>query len=824
MRPVQCGPLAGFLCQLALLTALSATVGFSAAGWGVGVVAAVAANGLLARGLGAGRRPGLGPADWVTLLRSVLAGGAAALVADLLAGALGGPAQRPAAVVLLVSLASATIVLDAVDGMVARRTGTTSALGARFDMEVDAFLIMALAVYAAPAFGVWVLAIGLARYAFVAAAWFLPWLRESAPPRYWSKVVAVVQGMALTVAAADVLPQAAMAAVLAVALALLTESFGHETWWLWRHRAPRSGRGSGGRGHGGRVDGGRPDAVGSERLSRTPRVPGPVSAAVAGAVVWCVLLAPQRIGQLELAVFAALPLELLAIAAAGFLPPAGRKLAGTAMGVVLGVVAIAKVLDMGFSAAFDRPFDPVNDWYYFGPGFGVLADSIGSAGAVAVAAGAVVFAAAALALLPLAVLRLTRVMAAHRRTSLQGSAAFAVVWAVFAVLGLQSAPGLPTAAFGTAGLVQEQLSRLGSGLADRKAFASEITQDPVRDALARGAADPSGLLAALKGRDVLLVFVESYGRVALEDPALAPGVSAVLKEGTASLTAEGFSARSAFLTSPTFGGISWLAHSTLQSGLWVDSQQRYNQLLTSNRLTLSGAFKQAGWRTVSDIPSDTIDWPQGARFYHYDALYDSRNVGYRGPNFSYATMPDQYALAAFARLELDRAGRPPVMAEIDLVSSHTPWTPLPRLVPWSQVGDGSIFNGMPAQGPTPESVSANPARVKSLYGQSIEYSLGSIFSFVAAHPDPNLVMVVLGDHQPNAQVSGTAAGHDVPVSIIARDPSVLKRISAWDWQEGMLPSPTAPTWPMSVFRDRFLAAFSPGVELPGNGGVPPAVR
>lgn len=807
MRPVQCGPLAGFLCQLALLTALSATVGLSAAGWGVGAVAAVAANGLLARSLGAGGLPGLGPADWVTLLRSVLAGGAAALVADLLAGSLGGPAQRPAAVVLLVSLASATIVLDAVDGMVARRTRTTSALGARFDMEVDAFLILALAVYAAPTFGVWVLAIGLARYVFVAASWLLPWLRESAPPRYWSKVVAVVQGVALAVAAADVLPRAAMAAVLAVALALLAESFGHETWWLWRHRAPRRGRGRRATGRG-----------------RKARVPGPVSAAVAGVVVWCVLLAPQRIGQLELAAFAALPLELLAIAAAGFLPPAGRKLAGTAMGVVLGVVAIAKVLDMGFSAAFDRPFDPVNDWYYFGPGFGVLADSIGSAGAVAVAAGAVVFAAAAFVLLPLAVLRLTRVVAAHRRPSLQASAAFALAWALFAVLGLQSAPGFPTAAFGTAGLVQEQLSRLGSGLADRKAFASEIVQDPMRDALARGAADPSGLLAALKGKDVLLVFVESYGRVALEDPALAPGVSAVLKDGTASLNAEGFSARSAFLTSPTFGGISWLAHSTLQSGLWVDSQQRYNQLLTSNRLTLSGAFKQAGWRTVSDIPSDTIDWPQGARFYHYDALYDSRNVGYRGPNFSYATMPDQYALAAFARLELDRAGRPPVMAEIDLVSSHTPWTPLPRLVPWSQVGDGSIFNGMPAQGPTPESVSANPARVKSLYGQSIEYSLGSIFSFVAAHPDPNLVMVVLGDHQPNAQVSGTAAGHDVPVSIIARDPSVLKHISAWDWQEGMLPSPTAPTWPMSVFRDRFLAAFSPGVKLPGNGGVPPAVR
>ena len=209
------------------------------------------------------------------------------------------------------------------------------------------------------------------------------------------------------------------------------------------------------------------------------------------------------------------------------------------------------------------------------------------------------------------------------------------------------------------------------------------------------------LLTGLRGKDVLVVFVESYGRVAIEDPAVSPAVNDVLTRGTDSLKAAGFSSRSAFLTSPTFAGISWLAHSTLQSGLWIDSQQRYNQLLQTDRLTLTAAFKRAGWRTVAAVPSNTKEWPKGASFYRYDTIYDSRNVGYSGPSFGYASMPDQYTLAALRRNELAQPDHSPVMAEIDLVSSHGPWAPLPRMVDWSAVGDGSVFADMPAQGQSP---------------------------------------------------------------------------------------------------------------------------
>src|SRR5205085_3708081 len=106
----------------------------------------------------------------------------------------------------------------------------------------------------------------------------------------------------------------------------------------------------------------------------------------------------------------------------------------------------------------------------------------------------------------------------------------------------------------------------------------------------------------------------------------------------------GFQTRSAWLTSPTFGAVSWLAHSTTQSGVWVDNQLRYDELMDTDRFTLTTAFGRAGWRTVDDVPSNREPWPEGTSFYGYDQLYDSHNVGYAGPKFSYSLMPDQYTL------------------------------------------------------------------------------------------------------------------------------------------------------------------------------------
>jgi hypothetical protein len=314
------------------------------------------------------------------------------------------------------------------------------------------------------------------------------------------------------------------------------------------------------------------------------------------------------------------------------------------------------------------------------------------------------------------------------------------------------------------------------------------------------------MLAGLQGKDVLVVFVESYGEVALTEPSIAPGVDAVLRDSTAALDAAGWSARSGWLDSPTFGALSWLAHSTLQSGLRIADQQRYDQLMASDRLTLSGAFKQAGWRTVGFNPADDRPWDEGTSFYGYDQLYDEFDLGYRGPTFGFAKVPDQFSLDAFRRLELG-PGHRPVMAEIDLATSHFPWTPVPRVLPWEQLGDGTVFDGVPAQSPSADEVFRSAKTVRQFYGRTVEYSLQALYSWAARLQDPDLVMVVLGDHQPHTVVTGPGASHRVPVTLVASDPAVVERTAPWGWQDGLRPDGNAPTWPMEDFRDRFLAAF-----------------
>lgn len=777
MRAVQAGPATGLIAQVLLVAALAGTVGLSGTGWVVGVTCGVITNAALARGLSRYRSERLGPADWVTLARATLAVGVAALTANSFG--------QPAPVTMLVGLTVVALALDAVDGWVARRD-RTSPLGARFDGEVDAFLILVLSVYVARTTGAWVLAIGAARYAFLAAGWPLPWLREPLPPRYWRKVVAATQGIVLAIAVADVLPPALTQAALAAALALLAESFGRDVWWLWSHRRATHGR----------------VAAAAHRRGRVRASIAAVLTILALLLVWVALVAPNQASRLTPGAFVRVPIEgLVVIALALVLPITARRLLVWVVGPALGLLVIVKILDVGFFATFDRPFDPGSDWSYAGIGIETLRDSIGRTDANLAVAGAAVLGVAVLVLTTLAVLRLTRVAADHRRWSLQAVTALGAVWVLCSVLGAQIVSGTPIASASAAGLAFNEVRAVRAGVEDNAVFADEIRHDRFRDT------PGDQLLTGLHGKDVILMFVESYGRIAVQGSFFSPRVDAALDKGTRRLQAAGFSSRSAFLTSSTFGGASWLAHSTLHSGVWVDSQRRYDQLVTSDRFTLSKAFRRAGWRTVGDVPSNNRVWPEGSSFYRYDKVYDRRNVGYRGPRFAYASMPDQYVLLALQRLELAKPDRRPVFAEVDLVSSHAPWTRIPRLIDWGDVGNGSVFKRMPVDQVTKAALWSDPERVRTAYGRSIEYTLNALVSFVQHYGDDALVLVVLGDHQPAKIVTGEGPSHEVPISVVAHDPAVSDRIAGWGWGDGLRPGPHAPVWPMDAFRDRFLSAF-----------------
>jgi len=529
------------------------------------------------------------------------------------------------------------------------------------------------------------------------------------------------------------------------------------------------------------------------------RAGGWVLTALAALLVLAVLVAPSEMSRLSPAAFLRIPLDgLLAVAILLLLPPKARRIATPVVGLIFGTLAVLKILSIGFSAILDRPFDPVLDWSFLQSGVTYLRLSNGPATATIAVIVAVLLAIAMLVLVMLAVRRLIRLVAERRRVSMLTVAVLAAGWLILAPAGVQIVPNVPVAASdGYDRLKQAQVS-----VQTEREFTAASSVDAFRDV------PGSKLLTSLRGKDVVVAFVESYGLAALDRPEIAPQIDEVLARGDQRLRAAGYAARSGFLTSPTAGGGSWLAQSTFLSGLWIDNQQRYRTLVGSDRMTLNSAFRKADWRTVAVMPATVAAFPEG-KFFGYDQIYASKDLDYRGPLYAFAMMPDQYTLSKFQRSERSAAGHPPVMATIPLISSHAPWEPVPTMIDWAAVGDGTGFEAKSGAGDSADLVfHRDPARLRSDYRTAIAYSLETLISYVETYGGDDLVLVFLGDHQPAPAVTGPNAGRNVPITIVARDPKVLDRITSWGWTDGLKPAPDAPVWRMDAFRDRFLTAFS----------------
>jgi hypothetical protein len=491
------------------------------------------------------------------------------------------------------------------------------------------------------------------------------------------------------------------------------------------------------------------------------------------------------------------PIELAALV--GLLAVARGRLRRALAGlfaVLLSALAVLKAIDAVALSATGRYFNPLTQVSLLDAGWTFLSGTLG----VPAALGLVAALLAALAGAVWAIIASVRVVARA------GAANDRRRWRAFAALAmLATAAALvpATRALPEQGIayVARHVRVIERTLAEERRFVEELLDDPF--------AETSGdaLLQALAGKDVLIVFVESYGRSSLEDPRYAGLLGPRLDAVEAGLADAGFLTRSGWLASPTIGGQSWLAHGALLSGLWTSNGWLYDRMLESRRPTLNALFRRAGWRTVALMPAITEDWPE-ADYFGYDAAYRAPDLGYRGEPYNWVTMPDQYTLSALQRLELGRADRPPLMAEVALVSSHAPWTPVPRLVDWDIVGDGSVFDAAAVAGDPPSVVWADGERVRRQYAETLDYSLAAVGEFVARYGDDDLVVFVLGDHQAAPMITGLDAGPDVPIHVMTRDRAVLDRLAGWGWQDGMHPDPDGPVLPMNAFRNRLLETFA----------------
>lgn len=539
-----------------------------------------------------------------------------------------------------------------------------------------------------------------------------------------------------------------------------------------------------------------------DRHPRAARVVWWTVTALSLVLVLGALLLPNRLIGLQVASFTRLPVEaILGASLLLALPRRPRIVVAALGGVLLGALTVVDLLDMGFVEYLGRDFNLVLDWGLLDDAQSYVADSMGRATAVGAVIGLVVLIVALLVVMALATVRMSSLLVLDSQVATRATLIAATVWVTCSVVGLQNA-GVPVASYRAGDELLAKGRQVRQTLADEAAFGKEARYDSF------GATPADQLVPDLRGKDMIFTFIESYGRSAIEDPIMAPGVDRTLDARTQALAKAGFHAKSGWLTSATYGGSSWLGHSTTLSGLWVDNQQRYRTVMASDHLSLTKAFKKTGdWDTVGVMPGVQKGWPE-AKFYGLDKVYNAFQMGYRGPKFSWSTMPDQYALEAFQRLEHGRKDRDkPLMSEIILTSSHQPWAPIPKMVGWDELGDGSVFTAIQQAGKPAAEVIADGTKSKEEYGKSVEYSVTALTQWLERYGSDDTVLVFLGDHQPIARVSGDNASRDVPISIVAKDPKVLDKIASWNWTDGLKPAHDAPVWKMSSFRDKFLTAY-----------------
>ncbi len=312
-------------------------------------------------------------------------------------------------------------------------------------------------------------------------------------------------------------------------------------------------------------------------------------------------------------------------------------------------------------------------------------------------------------------------------------------------------------------------------------------------------------LGALSSRDILLVFMESYGRVTYDRPDVRREVAPARDRLVEVAKRTGRSMVSAFVTSPTFGGGSWLAHSSLMSGIDVTDPDRYALLLTQNRPTLASFFKQRGYRVVADMPGTRGSWPEGS-FYGFDALYDAARLDYRGPEFGWWRIPDQFSLASVDARELRSQPRPPLFVLFPTINTHMPFRPTPPLQSdWARVLGAAPFDAPDVK----RSITQTPAwtDMGESYAASLTYSFDMFASYLALRADEDFVLILIGDHQPAANVSGAGASWDVPVHVITRSPDIIETLRKHGFVDGATPA-ARPLGRMSQIGQILLDSFA----------------
>ncbi len=474
-----------------------------------------------------------------------------------------------------------------------------------------------------------------------------------------------------------------------------------------------------------------------------------------------------------------LALEALVLVGLFILLPPGRYSNALAwvVGVLLGLLTLLTVADALTRISLSRPVNVYLDYPLLRSVYHLIDGNASLAGAILVPL-------ALLAAFGGIVLLFRRLLGRLPSRPVRAPPALAIALLLVGTAGITAfhagpaVPNLPRAITPGLTLALDQIKAVRRAHREERRFATVLEERPETEA--------GRALPGLAGTDVIIGFIESYGVSSVFDPRYAPVVGPRLDTLEAEVAAANLTMVSGVLDAPIFGGQSWLAHASVLSGLWIDSQMRYEFLLATERGSLARDFERTGHRTAMLMPAINLPWPEG-RWYGFEAIYESADMAYTGPPFNWVAMPDQYTWS-FLENTVRRSDARPVFALLALLSSHAPWVPiLPVLDDWDQIGDGRIFRQWEGLGEAPERLWLNPDRVREHYAESVAYAVQVAGAYATRYTDPQTLLILLGDHQPARLITGLDPAPGVPVHVISGDPALLEPFRARGFVDGAWP-------------------------------------
>jgi hypothetical protein len=293
-------------------------------------------------------------------------------------------------------------------------------------------------------------------------------------------------------------------------------------------------------------------------------------------------------------------------------------------------------------------------------------------------------------------------------------------------------------------------------------------------------------LARVRGADVFLIFIESYGAVSFDRPEFKKDLENSRADLAAAIQSTGRQVASAFVESPTFGGNSWLAHVSLLSGVEVRDEDTNLQLMKQRRDTLVTAFGRQGYRTLAMMPGLHESWPEGS-FYGFNEIYNEDRLNYQGPPFGWWSVPDQFVIGKMDAFVSAGSSHAPSFTFFPTTNTHTPFSPTPPYQPdWARVLTNDPYD-MPdlqrAWAQEPEWLELGPG-----YERAVAYTYQTLGGYLRLRSDRDFVMILLGDHQPPAVVSGEGATWEVPVHVIASRQDIVDSLVHQGFKAGLYPS------------------------------------